>query len=153
MSRFEHLIPPPLVALLIGLAMLGLAKASGPPAVDEALRVDGASVLFVLGLACAASGAFAFQRQGANISPHKIDRGDVLVTSGVFRWTRNPMYLGLTLLLSDYALYLARPLCLLGPIAFVPFITRFQIIPEERAMRTKFGERFVDYCAKTRRWI
>jgi protein-S-isoprenylcysteine O-methyltransferase Ste14 len=153
MSKFEHLIPPPLVALLVGFAMLALAKASGPPAFDEALRIDGASVLFVLGLASAASGAFAFQRQGANINPHKIDRGDVLVTTGVFRWTRNPMYLGLTLLLCGYAFYLARPLCLLGPIAFVPFITRFQIIPEERAMLAKFGERYADYCAKTRRWI
>src|SRR5580698_4273722 len=114
MSKFEHLIPPPLVALLVGFAMLALAKASGPPAFSEAPRIDGASVLFVLGLATAASGAFAFQRQGANINPHKIDRGDVLVTTGVFRWTRNPMYLGLTLLLSGYALYLARPLCLLG---------------------------------------
>jgi protein-S-isoprenylcysteine O-methyltransferase Ste14 len=153
MSKLEHLIPPPLVALLIGLAMLALAKASGPPAVDEALRVDGASVLFVLGLASAASGAFAFQRQGADINPHKIDRGDVLVTNGIFRWTRNPMYLGLTLLLCCYAFYLARPLCVLGPVVFVPFITRFQIIPEERAMLAKFGERYADYCAKTRRWI
>jgi protein-S-isoprenylcysteine O-methyltransferase Ste14 len=153
MSKLEHLIPPPLVALLIGLAMLGLAKASGPALLDEALRGDGASVLFVLGIAIAASGAFTFQRQGANISPHKIDRGDVLVTSGVFRWTRNPMYLGLVLLLCGYAFYLARPLCVLGPIVFVPFITRFQIIPEERAMLAKFGERFVDYCARTRRWV
>ena len=153
MSKLEHLIPPPLVALLIALAMLALAKASGPPAIDEALRVDGASLLFVLGLGCAALGALAFQRQGANINPHKLDRGDVLVTSGVFHWTRNPMYLGLTLLLCCYAFYLARPLCVLGPIAFVPFITRFQIIPEERAMLAKFGERFVDYCGKTRRWI
>jgi protein-S-isoprenylcysteine O-methyltransferase Ste14 len=153
MSKLEHLIPPPLVALLIGLAMLALAKASGPPALDEALRVDGASVLFVLGLASAASGAFAFQRQGADINPHKIDRGDVLVTNGIFRWTRNPMYLGLTLLLCCYAFYLARPLCVLGPVVFVPFITRFQIIPEERAMLAKFGERYADYCATTRRWI
>jgi protein-S-isoprenylcysteine O-methyltransferase Ste14 len=153
MSRLEHLIPPPLVALLIALAMLALAKASGPPAVDEVLRVDGASVLFVLGLASAASGALTFQRQGANLSPHKIDRGDVLVTNGIFRWTRNPMYLGLTLLLCGYAFYLARPLCVLGPIFFVPFITRFQIIPEERAMLAKFGERYADYCVTTRRWI
>ena len=56
-------------------------------------------------------------------------------------------------LLCGYAFYLARPLCLLGPIAFVPFITRFQIIPEERAMLAKFGERYADYRAKTRRWI
>jgi protein-S-isoprenylcysteine O-methyltransferase Ste14 len=153
MSKFEHRIPPPLVALLIGLAMLALAKASGPPAFDEALRIDGASVLFLLGLGVAALGAFAFQRQGADINPHKIDRGDVLVTTGVFRWTRNPMYLGLTLLLCGYAFYLARLSCLLGPVAFVPFITRFQIIPEERAMLAKFGERYADYCAKTRRWI
>jgi protein-S-isoprenylcysteine O-methyltransferase Ste14 len=153
MSRLEHLIPPPLVALLSALAMLALAKASGPSAIDEALRVDGASALFILGLAIAALGAFAFQRQGADINPHKIDRGDVLVTSGVFRWTRNPMYLGLTLILCGYAFYLARPLCILGPIFFVPFITRFQIIPEERAMLAKFGERYANYFATTRRWI
>ena len=153
MRWLEHLIPPPLVALLIALGMWGLARTAAPLDVSYGLRVGVAVVLLALGLASAVSGFVTFRREGANIDPHKIDRGDVLVTRGIYRWTRNPMYLGATLVLCGYAAYLGRSISAIGPLCFVAFITRFQILPEERAMLAKFGARYEDYRHATRRWL
>ena len=76
-----------------------------------------------------------------------------MVTHGVYRFTRNPMYLGLLLILLGLAVYLASPWVLLGPVAFAAFITRFQIQPEERALTARFGATYTDYCARVRRWL
>ena len=87
------------------------------------------------------------------MSPLKPDTASRLVTSGVYGFTRNPMYLGLCLVLAGWAFFLSSPLMLLGPLAFILYITRFQIVPEERSLSSLFGEAFADYQAKVRRWI
>ena len=63
------------------------------------------------------------------------------------------MYVGLASLLVAWAIYLAAPLTLLGPLAFVLYITRFQIIPDERALSRIFGRSYDDYRARVRRWL
>lgn len=70
-----------------------------------------------------------------------------------FRVSRNPMYLSLLLLLVAYAVRLDSPVPWLGPIAFVGYVNRFQIGPEERALQAKFGEACLRYRARTRRWL
>ena len=75
------------------------------------------------------------------------------MTSGSYRLTRNPMYLGMAILLATLAIVLSSPWLLLGPLVFVLFITRIQIIPEERAMHARFGDDYAAYCARVRRWI
>ena len=87
------------------------------------------------------------------LDPVHIDRASTLVTSGVYRVTRNPMYLGLTVLLLAWAVFLAAPWTLLGPVVFALFISRFQIAPEEHAMREKFGVQYEAYAARVRRWL
>jgi protein-S-isoprenylcysteine O-methyltransferase Ste14 len=62
------------------------------------------------------------------------------------------MYVGFTLLLLGFAVYLATPLLLLGPFVFIAYTRRFQIVPEERIMAAKFGKAYSDYCARVRRW-
>jgi protein-S-isoprenylcysteine O-methyltransferase Ste14 len=153
MRRLECLIPPPLVALIVALAMWGAAQAIAPLALPHEWTERAAAAIGAAGVALAASGVLAFRRAGANIDPHRIDKGEALVTDGVYRFTRNPMYLGLTLVLIGYAVYLARPVELLGPALIVLYLTRFQIQPEERAMRAKFGAAYVTYTAATRRWL
>ncbi len=153
MQRLEHLVPPPLVALIVGLAMWGAARVYAPLDLPLALRIALALLVGGDGVALAVTGFITFRRMGANIDPHHIDRGKVLVTSGVYRFTRNPMYLGMTLVLCGYALWLARPISALGPVLFVAFITWLQILPEERAMRAKFGAAYEAYMRATRRWI
>jgi protein-S-isoprenylcysteine O-methyltransferase Ste14 len=77
-----------------------------------------------------------------------------LVTSGLFKYTRNPMYLGLSSILLASCFYFSS---LLGIIVYVPFfilyITVFQIIPEEEVMKSLFNDEYLDYCSKVRRWI
>ena len=153
MRWLEHLVPPPLVALLIGLAMWGATHFAAPWEAPRALRIGLASALAVVGLCVGGAGFLAFRRAGANIDPHRIDKGEALVTEGVYRRTRNPMYLGLALVLLGYAVYLIRPVDFLGPLAFLAYITRFQILPEERAMTRKFDARYEAYARATRRWL
>ena len=76
-----------------------------------------------------------------------------LVTGGVFRLSRNPMYLSLLLLLVAYAVRLDSPAMWLGPLVFIAYVTRFQIHPEERALTAKFGEAYRQYQTRTRRWL
>jgi protein-S-isoprenylcysteine O-methyltransferase Ste14 len=76
-----------------------------------------------------------------------------LVVSGVYRITRNPMYLGFLLLLLAEIVWLANPVALLGAPAFVLYLNRFQIGPEEQALHAHFGPEFSNYAARVRRWI
>ena len=151
MKALEHLVPPPLVALIVGVAMWGVSRPFAPSAIPG--RTWLAAALALAGFAVAFAGFMTFRHAGANIDPHLIDKGDVLVTEGVYRYTRNPMYLGLTLLLLGVAAQLGRPAALLGPVVFVAYITRFQIAAEERAMAMKFGARYAEYVRATRRWF
>jgi protein-S-isoprenylcysteine O-methyltransferase Ste14 len=76
-----------------------------------------------------------------------------LVTGGIYRWTRNPMYLGMALALAGWGLYLGNfgALALVG--LFVMYIDRYQIDPEERALTARFGDAFAAYRRRVRRWL
>jgi protein-S-isoprenylcysteine O-methyltransferase Ste14 len=139
--------------LAIGLAM-GASLWSGPQAPFPAfLRWAMAAAIFLLAGLVGPPAILSFGRAKTTIDPVHIDRASALVTTGVYRFTRNPMYVSMALLLCAWAICLARPLAALGPIAYVLYITRFQIIPEERALAAQFGEEYSTYRKKTRRWL
>jgi protein-S-isoprenylcysteine O-methyltransferase Ste14 len=81
------------------------------------------------------------------------DGNSRVVTGGIYRITRNPMYVGLTGLLTMLAVHLAVPLALIGPLGFAFYIHYFQILPEERVLRAKFGPEYEEYCRRMRRWL
>jgi protein-S-isoprenylcysteine O-methyltransferase Ste14 len=153
MKPLEHRIPPPLLLLILGGAMGAVLLGQTPPALPTVYRCVFA-VLFFL-----AAGVFgfpairAFAQARTTINPVAIDQASSLVTSGIYQVTRNPMYVALTLLLCAWAFWLARPLAALGPVAFVLFINRFQIVPEERVLVDKFGDAYQDYRKAVRRWL
>jgi protein-S-isoprenylcysteine O-methyltransferase Ste14 len=153
MSKLEHLVPPPLVAFLLAAGMWWLA--AWPPAWPWAgeLRWPLVLALVVAGLLFDLSGLLVFLRRRTTINPLRPERASVLVTSGAYRITRNPMYVGLGCLLLAWAVYLWSPWSLLGPVFFVAWITRFQIVPEERVLEEKFGEDYRAYRARVRRWL
>lgn len=99
------------------------------------------------------AGVLTFRRWGTTIDPTRSASAAHLVTSGVYRITRNPMYLGFAGLLLAWALYLEAWWSLAWPSVFVVYISVFQIAPEERALRAKFGVAFDAYIARVRRWI
>jgi protein-S-isoprenylcysteine O-methyltransferase Ste14 len=163
MSGLELKIPPPVVGLACALAMKGIAVLATPstaalpatgagPGSWPALRVA-AVALVVLGLAIDVAGVLSFRRARTTINPLKPANSSALVTSGVYRLTRNPMYLGMAVLLTAWSAWLGTPWALPGVVAFVAYITRFQILPEERVLAGRFGAEFATYRARVRRWI
>ena len=96
---------------------------------------------------------WSFRRQRTTINPHLPQQTVALVTEGVYRYTRNPMYLGMLCFLLAWALWLSTPLALLGLALYVGYLNRFQIGPEERVLEERFGTRFTSYCATVRRWL
>lgn len=153
MNSLELKIPPPAVMLLSAVAMWLVARWlpqwSWP---STPLAVAGA-VLAAAGIALAATAMRTFARSKTTINPLKPDESALIVSHGVFARTRNPMYVGLALVLAGWACYLANPAaCLVLPL-FVTYITRFQIMPEERILLGKFGAPFAQYLAQVRRWI
>jgi protein-S-isoprenylcysteine O-methyltransferase Ste14 len=105
------------------------------------------------GIAVALLGAAEFRKAKTTLNAFKPEASSSLVVTGIYRHSRNPMYLGVVCVLLAWAVYLAAPFALLGPVLFVLFITRFQIVPEERALSAKFGPEFTRYAREVRRWL
>ena len=153
MQALELKIPPPVVALLMALGMWGIARYvpawEAPDRVRQALAI----ALAAIGAGFDLAGLVAFRRARTTINPMKPRSASSLVDSGVYRVTRNPMYVGLVFFLCAWAAYLWSPWALLGPVAFAAYISRFQIAPEERALSTLFGAEYSAYMARVRRWL
>ena len=153
MRFLELKIPPPVVALVLGAAMYGADRAVA------ALRVDppgGRMLVWLLagfGLLIAGSAVVSIVRAHTTVDPRKPERTTALVTSGMYRWSRNPVYLGDTLLLLAWATYLANPLAFALAPLFVAWMNVFQIAPEERMLRERFGEAYQEYCRRVGRWL
>ena len=152
MQWLEHKIPPPVVALVCALGMWAWSPALEWAGVELTRKVV-AVVFALIGMGFDAMGLLAFFRAKTTINPLRPGRASALVARGVYRVTRNPMYVGLALVLFGWALLLGGGGLWLGPVLFVAFITRFQIVPEERVMTEKFGEEYAAYCRQVRRWL
>jgi protein-S-isoprenylcysteine O-methyltransferase Ste14 len=152
-SSLELKVPPPVLALLLALLMWLASSFTSRLEVPLGLRVGVALGLALVGLGFSAGGVIAFRRVRTTINPHKPTAASSLVSGGVYRITRNPMYLGLLLLLLAWAVFLSNPLALLLVPAFVLYITRFQIDPEERALSSLFGGEYAAYRERVRRWL
>lgn len=100
-----------------------------------------------------AGGVAAFRRHRTTVNPHTPDKSRLIVADGIYRFSRNPMYLGMVLLLAAWAQHLAQAAAWAGVAVFAAWITRFQIIPEERVLSAQFGDAYRAYCRRTRRWI
>lgn len=87
------------------------------------------------------------------VNPTSTEKVSELVTTGIYRFSRNPMYLGMACLLAGFALLLQNLSALMSPVAFVVCVTYLQIVPEEHFLKEKFGQSFEAYCQATRRWI
>tara|TARA_A100000164_G_C21924563_1_gene782373 strand:+ start:1803 stop:2207 length:405 start_codon:yes stop_codon:yes gene_type:complete len=94
-----------------------------------------------------------FRLSKTTISPLKPSKTSYLVNDGIYSYTRNPMYLGLLLILLSIAIYLKNYISLLFIPLFILFITKNQILPEEKTLENIFGERYKNYKNKVRRWI
>lgn len=153
MSILDTKVPPPLVAVIAALAMWLLARLL--PALDLGTTAKSAISLVaaLAGAICGVAGVVAFWRARTTVNPYRPRTASTLVTTGIYRVTRNPMYLAMALLLTALAVWLAFPWSLLCVLGFVLYIDRFQIRPEERALSELFGEEYRRYRTEVRRWI
>lgn len=153
MSFLENRIPPPLVALAVAAGMWGVAQVAPPLGLEFSIRASLAVTIAVMGAAFDFSGLLAFFRSKTTVNPLRPERASALVTGGVYRFTRNPMYVGMLLFLLAWGVYLDCLLAFIGPVLFVLYMNRFQIGPEERILREKFGAPFEVYMKEVRRWL
>jgi protein-S-isoprenylcysteine O-methyltransferase Ste14 len=153
MRALELKIPPPIAAVLFGAAMWGAAYLLPAIQLTGPWRSIIARACALFGLTVAILGFWAFHKAKTTVSPTNPEKASSVVTGGVYNYTRNPMYIGLTAVLLGWAVWLSVPWVFLGPVAFVLFVTRFQIVPEERVMSSKFGRDYDDYRKRVRRWL
>lgn len=153
MANLELRFPPPFVALAAILLMWLLSHILPRTDALGSARIPVATGLAFLGIAFVVSGATQFKRMQTTLNPRRPEEASILVTNGVCRITRNPMYVGLMIILLGWAAFLASPVSLGGVVAFITYINRFQIMPEERILLEKFGDEYRKYLGSPRRWI
>ena len=153
MKILETRIPPPLVGLIIGALAWLASRSLGATTIAFSVRLTTAVVLVLSGLALSFAGVRGVRRANTTLNPLKPETASALVTSGIYRYTRNPMYLGMATWLLAWSAWLGTPIGLIAAPLFMLYMNRFQIGPEERALRTLFGAEFTAYEARVRRWF
>ena len=144
-------IPPPLM-YAVPLVLLSLLERLIPLRMPgDGWRASIGWVLVASGVALAVSGALTFRRHGTTVIPHHAVSS--FVTSGPYRVTRNPMYLGMSAAYLGAGLFVGSWWPLLGLPVIVLLVDRFVIAREEVYLRTRFGADYDDFCARTRRWL
>ncbi|HST29029.1 MAG TPA: isoprenylcysteine carboxylmethyltransferase family protein [Rudaea sp.] len=149
----ETRVPPPAVAVTAALIIWGIARLTPQVEMPSSVRLVASLALVVAGVALAVAGVLSFRRARTTVHPTRPEEASSLVSTGIYRFTRNPMYLGLLLILVAWVVFLSSPWALLGAAAFVLYLSRFQIAPEERALLKLFGSEYVSYKASVRRWL
>jgi protein-S-isoprenylcysteine O-methyltransferase Ste14 len=153
MQWLELKIPPLLVWLVTAGAMFGMAYFAPRFSYTLAGSSAIALALVALGAGLAFAGVIAFRDKRTTVNPLTPSASSSVVSGGVYRVSRNPMYLGFLLALAGWAVYLSNAGAALLLPAFIAYMTQFQIKPEERALLAKFGSEFAQYMSRVRRWL
>lgn len=152
-QALELKIPPVVLVFITAALMWVLASVVPNPGFAFSAAPVVAVILASAGTVVSLLGVLEFRSAGTTVDPRAPGQSASLVTRGVYRVSRNPMYLGLFFVLCAWGIYLANvPALALLP-AFALYMNKFQIGPEERHMRAKFGEEFRRYAERVRRWV
>jgi protein-S-isoprenylcysteine O-methyltransferase Ste14 len=146
-------IPPPVQALVFGVLMWVVARQVSDGQFQFDLQLPVAILFAVAGVVLVVTSMLEFRRASTTIDPFRPEEASSLVDSGVFGFSRNPMYISLLLVLIGWFIWLGSLYNLAVLALFVSYITVFQIKPEEAAMKSLFGEEYDQYRSKVRRWI
>ncbi len=149
----ELKIPPPLLALFLGYLMWSFAKQVSYGAVEfEYLNALSLVTLFI-GLSIELAAIIPFRLAKTTVNPMKPNTASRIISSGIYSYSRNPMYLGTLTLLLALTFWLGNVFNILFLIVFIGYITKFQIKPEERILEELFAEEYILYRKKVRRWL
>ncbi|OKY25154.1 isoprenylcysteine carboxylmethyltransferase family protein [Thalassotalea sp. PP2-459] len=152
--KFLELKIPPVLLMMIFAAIMWLSKdISTPMILSSQLTIIMTLLFCFLGTIVVAAGVIAFKKAKTTVDPTKPESSASLVSSGVYQYTRNPMYLGFSCWLMALCFYAANPLLIGFVVLFIFYLDTFQISPEERMLEKLFGQAYLDYCQQVRRWI
>ena len=147
----ETKIPPPIVTLIFGLSIYFSRGIFQAVEIEYSFYIG--ILLLLGGVMILISAVRSFKKDKTTINPLSPEQATKLVTDGIFKYSRNPMYLGMAFVLSSIAVFFN----VLGGIILITlfclYIKKFQIIPEEKAMRDLFADDFDKYTKATRRWL
>jgi protein-S-isoprenylcysteine O-methyltransferase Ste14 len=152
MKILDALIPPPIVTT-IAIACIWFANRTGWGNVAWQVPHWLVGILIGFALLLMLLAVIEMFRQRTTVNPLTPNRSSALVTNGIFKFSRNPIYLGDALLVVAAGLFFSNLVFVPALAAFITYINRFQIIPEERALQSKFGQAFNNYLGQTRRWF
>ena len=141
-------IPPPLIFVFCALLMKML-----PPIWQFPSSLWLVIVFGGMGCAIGAASVLQFLLAKTTLNPFQLETASQLVTGGIYRLSRNPMYLSLVFILLAWMFYLSSLSALFGVGLFIWYVTKFQIKPEEEGLKHLFGDAFTAYCQRTRRWL
>ncbi|MBU2071736.1 MAG: isoprenylcysteine carboxylmethyltransferase family protein [Gammaproteobacteria bacterium] len=153
MQALELKIPPVVLVALFALAMWVVTPWLPALALPVGWRLLLAGFFAAAGVAIALAGVLAFRRANTTVDPRVPEQSSSLVVRGIYRYSRNPMYVGFLLLLTALGCYLMSAAAFALLPLFVWYMNRFQIAPEERFLRQKFGADYQAYCKSVRRWL
>lgn len=153
MKTLELKIPPLLLVLAVGFLMWLLSSITPNTHINCTVRYISFLSLVCLGLFCVIAGVISFRKAKTTVNPMQPDTASELVTTGIYRITRNPMYLGFLFCLIGWGIFLVDFFSLVFIIGFVIYMNYLQIIPEEKILTKLFGDKFIQYKQHVRRWI
>lgn len=151
MVNLELKMPPALLLVFFLGVAWAMTLINTPLLLPYSVQVS--SVFLGIGIIVIVAGIIEFRRHKTTVNPMSPEDASNIVSSGIFRYTRNPMYLGMLLILIAGVLQTLTLLSLLLLPAFVWYLTQYQIKPEERILTTQFGESYCRYLKTTRRWL
>jgi protein-S-isoprenylcysteine O-methyltransferase Ste14 len=153
MDKLKNRIPPPIVMLILAALMWGISQISINIEMSYSIRMLSLLTLILLGIFVCITGVVSFKLAKTTTNPLKPDAASSLVVSGIYKYSRNPMYLGFMLFLLAWSVYLGSIFSIVGVVAFVLYMNQFQIMPEEAALNKVFGDEFEQYKSKVRRCL
>lgn len=145
--------PPVAQVIITAAAMVGVSKVASALKFSFSDSTALAVGLGVIGVGSGIMGVAQFKKAQTTPNPQALEQVSSLVTDGIYQYSRNPMYVGLVLILLGWALYLSHFLAFVLLPIFILYMTRFQIQPEEQMMARKFGKTYQAYISRVRRWI
>ncbi|WP_129671574.1 isoprenylcysteine carboxylmethyltransferase family protein [Candidatus Chloroploca sp. Khr17] len=153
MRSLELKIPPVVVLAIFAVAAIILAKLTPIARVDFAGRYLASFLIALLGVSVALAGVFEFRCAKTSVNPLKPNSASTVVSTGIFRYSRNPMYVGMALALLSIITLTGSIVALAMVPAFCVYMTNYQIKPEERMLQQTFGETYLKYMLSVRRWL
>ena len=150
MEKFSK-IPPPFVVLILVISTFFSSNKIDLIYIPFQTLIS-IFILFI-GILILINPVLKFKRSKTTINPIKFKKVNKLVTSGIYKYSRNPMYLGLLMIVVSSSIYYLNIYSILTPLFFYLWINRFQIKREENFLIEKFGKEYLSYKNKTRRWI